>query len=87
MSAISQIGRQSRRLIVLAVQLFLLALLGFYRRLVSPLLPPACRFHPSCSCYAQQAVIKHGPFRGSMLTVRRLLRCHPLHEGGIDPVP
>ncbi len=65
----------------------LLAALGFYRRLVSPLLPPACRFHPTCSAYAVEAVRRHGAGRGVLLTVKRLARCHPLCEGGIDPVP
>ena len=83
MRAMAQAYRLARR----AVQLFLLALVGVYRKAVSPLLPPACRFYPSCSHYAQQALVKHGPFKGSALTFRRLLRCHPLHEGGIDPVP
>ena len=83
MSSMAQVYSVIRR----ALQLLLLALVGVYRKLVSPLLPPACRFYPSCSCYAQQALTKHGPFRGSVLTVKRLLRCHPLHEGGIDPVP
>ncbi len=64
-----------------------LALLAAYRRLVSPLLPPACRFYPSCSAYAVEAVRRHGALRGSLLTVKRLARCHPLCEGGIDPVP
>jgi uncharacterized protein len=64
-----------------------LALLGAYRRLVSPLLPPACRFHPTCSAYAVEAVRRHGAARGMLLTVKRLARCHPLCEGGIDPVP
>lgn len=57
-----------------------------YRRLLSPLLPAACRFHPSCSSYAQEAIELHG-LRGLWLTVRRLGRCHPFHPGGIDPVP
>jgi putative membrane protein insertion efficiency factor len=64
----------------------LLTLAG-YRRLVSPLLPPACRFYPSCSAYAAEAVRRHGAGRGLYLTVKRLARCHPLCEGGIDPVP
>lgn len=83
MKAMTLVARAVRR----ALQLLLLALVGAYRKLLSPLLPPACRFYPSCSCYAQQALTKHGPFKGSVLTVKRLLRCHPLHEGGIDPVP
>jgi putative membrane protein insertion efficiency factor len=58
-----------------------------YRRLISPLLPPRCRFHPSCSQYALQALQLHGPVRGSGLALRRILRCHPLNPGGYDPVP
>jgi uncharacterized protein len=68
-----------RRTLVLLVRL--------YQRLVSPLLPPACRFYPSCSAYAVQALERHGAIAGSWLTVRRLCRCHPFHPGGIDPVP
>jgi putative membrane protein insertion efficiency factor len=69
------------------VSRLLLALLGFYRRAVSPLLGPRCRFAPSCSAYAVQAVTSHGAARGSWLTLRRLLRCQPFHPGGHDPVP
>ncbi len=58
-----------------------------YRWLVSPLLPPACRFYPSCSAYALQALRLHGPLRGSWLALRRLGRCHPLNPGGVDMVP
>jgi uncharacterized protein len=58
-----------------------------YRWLVSPLLPRACRFYPSCSAYALGALRVHGPFRGSWLAIRRLGRCHPLNPGGVDPVP
>jgi uncharacterized protein len=61
-----------------------LALLGFYKRRVSPLLPRACRFAPTCSEYAQLAIVKHGLLRGSALAAARLMRCHPLHPGGID---
>ncbi len=67
---------------------WLLALpIRFYRRFLSPLLPPACRFHPSCSSYALQALQKHGALRGVRLTVWRLARCQPFHPGGFDPVP
>ena len=65
----------------------LVLLVRLYQRLISPLLPPACRFYPSCSAYAVQALERHGAVRGSWLTVRRLCRCHPFHPGGIDPVP
>ena len=58
-----------------------------YQRLVSPLLPPSCRFYPSCSAYAVGALERHGAMKGSWLTVRRLARCHPFHPGGVDPVP
>jgi uncharacterized protein len=65
----------------------LIVLLNGYRRFVSPLLGPRCRFYPSCSAYALEAVQVHGALRGSWLTVRRLSRCHPFHAGGLDPVP
>jgi putative membrane protein insertion efficiency factor len=58
-----------------------------YRRIVSPAFPPVCRFFPSCSSYALEAVERHGLARGVGLTARRLLRCHPYHPGGLDPVP
>lgn len=62
-------------------------LLRGYRRYVSPLLGCHCRFHPTCSRYALDALVAHGVWRGTWLAVRRLLRCHPLHLGGFDPVP
>lgn len=64
-----------------------LALIWMYQRLISPLFPGCCRFRPTCSEYAREAVIVHGVFKGSYLTLLRLLRCHPLCEGGFDPVP
>jgi hypothetical protein len=65
----------------------ILAALRAYQALARPLLPPACRFHPSCSDYAAQSVERFGAARGLLLAARRLLRCHPLHPGGCDPVP
>ncbi len=65
----------------------LVAPLLFYRRFVSPYLPPTCRFTPTCSAYAVEALRAHGPFTGTWLTGRRLLRCAPWHPGGHDPVP
>lgn len=70
-----------------ALRASLLALIAGYRRWISPLLPPACRFSPSCSEYASDAIATHGVTRGVVLTARRLARCHPWCEGGIDPVP
>lgn len=64
----------------------LVALLRFYKAAVSPLLPPSCRFMPTCSEYAMEAVEKYGALRGGWMGVRRLLRCHPFHPGGFDPV-
>ncbi len=68
-------------------KLFLLLLIQSYRRLISPLLPPSCRFQPTCSAYALEAVTQHGAAVGSWLAVKRILRCHPWSPGGYDPVP
>ena len=64
----------------------LILLLRGYKRFLSPLLPSACRFHPTCSEYMREAIEKHGAIRGVYLGSRRLLRCHPFHAGGFDPV-
>jgi len=65
----------------------LLAMIRFYRTAISPAFPPSCRYVPSCSAYAAEAIEIHGAARGSWLALRRLLRCHPFHAGGHDPVP
>ena len=65
----------------------LLRAVGFYSRAISPAFPPRCRFHPTCSAYATEAVAVHGALRGSWLSLVRLLKCAPWHPGGVDPVP
>lgn len=65
----------------------MIAAINFYRRKVSPSLPPACRFTPTCSQYALEAIEKHGAFKGGWLAFWRILRCNPLCKGGYDPVP
>jgi uncharacterized protein len=69
------------------VRTLALAALRLYKRFVSPALPPACRFTPTCSEYAVEAIEKHGVLRGGTLAARRLIRCGPWHPGGYDPVP
>lgn len=69
------------------MRILLITLIRFYQLAISPLLGPRCRFYPSCSAYAIEALKRHGPLYGSWLTLRRLVRCHPLNEGGVDPVP
>lgn len=73
------LGRLPRLLLVLPIR--------GYQRFISPALPPSCRFTPSCSAYAVEAITRHGALRGSWLAARRLARCHPFHPGGVDPVP
>lgn len=65
----------------------LLFLIGFYRKYISPAKGPCCRFTPTCSEYAAEAIERFGAIKGSYLAVRRILKCHPLHPGGYDPVP
>lgn len=66
---------------------FALSLLRLYQRTISPSMPPSCRFVPSCSEYTYQAISKYGVIKGGWLGLKRLLRCHPFHPGGYDPVP
>ena len=72
-----------KRLLSLPLLLFI----QLYRKVISPLKPPCCRFYPSCSAYALEAVRKYGALKGGILALRRILRCHPLNPGGFDPVP
>lgn len=69
------------------MKIVLLLLIRGYRQFISPLFPPTCRFQPTCSQYAVEAIATYGAAKGSWLGIRRILRCHPLHPGGYDPVP
>lgn len=66
---------------------FLLTIIRVYQWTLSPLIGRSCRFHPTCSCYASEAIARFGSVRGSWMGARRILRCHPWHAGGYDPVP
>ena len=65
----------------------MLAIISFYRRAISPHLPGACRYYPTCSQYAMTAIERYGALKGGWMGFKRILRCHPLHKGGYDPVP
>ncbi len=64
-----------------------ITLIRLYQVVLSPILPPVCRFYPSCSQFAAEALARHGVFRGGYLALKRILRCHPFHAGGYDPIP
>ncbi len=64
-----------------------IGLIRFYQKFISPATPPSCRFYPTCSQYGLEAIQRFGAWKGGYLTVKRILKCHPLHPGGIDPVP
>ncbi|MBW2107392.1 MAG: membrane protein insertion efficiency factor YidD [Deltaproteobacteria bacterium] len=65
----------------------LLVLIRIYQYILSPIFTPSCRFHPTCSEYAYEAIERHGACQGTWMAAKRLLRCHPFHPGGFDPVP
>ncbi|MBP3232310.1 membrane protein insertion efficiency factor YidD [Anaerovibrio sp.] len=66
---------------------FCLFIIGIYQSYISPLKPPSCRYIPTCSEYAKIAIEKYGPMKGGYMALKRVLRCHPFHKGGYDPVP
>ncbi|WP_216829168.1 membrane protein insertion efficiency factor YidD [Alkalihalobacterium elongatum] len=65
----------------------LMGIIYIYQKVISPLKPPTCRFHPTCSHYGLEAIKRFGAVKGSWLTIKRILKCHPFHPGGFDPVP
>lgn len=75
------------RFLEIKMKVLLIGLIKGYKILISPMLPPSCRFQPTCSEYAMEAIERFGIFRGSGMAIMRILRCHPFHPGGYDPVP
>lgn len=72
---------------VIIIKKIFLLLIRFYRKFISPMKPPTCRFAPTCSQYALEAIENHGAIKGGWLSTKRIAKCHPLHPGGFDPVP
>ncbi len=87
MSSILDYIRQGVRAVLRAIGWVLIQPIRFYQKFISPLTPPTCRFTPTCSHYAVEAIRKHGPFKGLALAVWRILRCNPWGGSGYDPVP
>ena len=77
----------TKLLVISSMKNLLILLIRFYRKFISPLFPPSCRFQPTCSQYSLEAVEKFGVWKGSWLAITRILRCHPFNPGGYDPVP
>lgn len=69
------------------IRKLMIGLIRFYQIVISPLKPPSCRFYPTCSHYGLEAIRRFGAIKGGWLTIKRILKCHPLHPGGMDPVP
>jgi uncharacterized protein len=69
------------------IKVLLTLIIRCYQLTLSPLIGPSCRYFPSCSEYARQAILRHGPAKGMLYALNRLLRCHPFHPGGVDPIP
>ncbi|MBP3039779.1 membrane protein insertion efficiency factor YidD [Bacillaceae bacterium Marseille-Q3522] len=69
------------------MKLILIGLIRIYQKVISPLTPPTCRFYPTCSTYSLEAIKRFGALKGTWLAVKRIMKCHPFHPGGIDPVP
>ncbi|MCH5347200.1 MAG: membrane protein insertion efficiency factor YidD [Muribaculaceae bacterium] len=82
-----KVGKPSKDAVVKALRTIYLLPVYFYRACISPMLPPSCRYTPTCSRYAIEAVTRHGIFKGTWLAARRILRCHPWGGSGYDPVP